>query len=321
MRYLGKSFKIGVLFFAIGLFKKVVVADSLAPFANDIFSFAARPGYEISSNDAWLGALAYSLQLYFDFSGYSDMAIGLGRMFGFHLPLNFNSPYKARSIIDFWRRWHITLSSFFRTYVYYPLGGNRHGLVRQIACIVVVFFLTGLWHGAAWSFVVWGLAHGALVIINNLWNKATADFLRVITVEFPSFRKLYDFFAWCLTIFFVTLLWVLFRAESLEVALKIIDAMLHPWRSAGRVFPDSNVYFPLGIALIGLNLWCWIAPNTKELICFCRPSVFVQVRFVSVKGICLNFKPWVYACFVGVALYSALTSIGYVRSQFIYFNF
>ena len=155
--YLAASFKIGLLIFAVGLFKKVVVADSLAPHVNDIFKFAARQDYDLSIRDAWIGALSYTLQLYFDFSGYSDMAIGLGRMFGFRLPTNFNSPYKATSIIDFWRRWHITLSLFFRNYVYIPLGGNRKGVTAQLSFVMLVFFLTGLWHGAGWTFIAWGL--------------------------------------------------------------------------------------------------------------------------------------------------------------------
>src|SRR5438105_958464 len=141
--YLAASFRLGLTLFALGLFKKVVIADSLAPYVNDIFKFAARPDYDLLLSDALIGAAAYSLQLYFDFSGYSDMAIGLGRMFGFRLPMNFNSPYQATSMIDFWRRWHMTLSSFFRNYVYIPLGGNQKGAAAQMLFGMVVFFLTG----------------------------------------------------------------------------------------------------------------------------------------------------------------------------------
>ncbi len=160
-------FALGLGLFVFGLAKKVLFADTMAPQADLVFDQAAR-GVALSFAEAWAGALAYTLQLYFDFSGYSDMAIGLGLMFGVRLPLNFNSPYKATSIVDFWRRWHITLSAFLRNYLYVALGGNRRGEPRRYVNIVVTMLLGGLWHGAGWTFVIWGALHGVFVLIETV---------------------------------------------------------------------------------------------------------------------------------------------------------
>src|SRR5271169_3782490 len=155
----------GLIIFGIGLFKKTVLADGIQPLTALAFNQAAP-----SFDQAWIGALAYTFQLYFDFSGYSDMAIGISLMFGIFLPLNFNSPYKASSIIDFWRRWHMTLSQFLRDYLYIPLGGNRHGSVLRHANLMITMLLGGLWHGAAWTFVAWGALHGVYLCVNHAWN-------------------------------------------------------------------------------------------------------------------------------------------------------
>ncbi len=153
----------------VGLFKKVVIADNLALYASPVFA-AADAGDALSMATAWSGALTYTLQIYFDFSGYSDMAVGLARLFGVRLPVNFFSPYRATSIIDFWRRWHMTLSRFLRDYLYVPLGGNRHGPARRYLNIMITMLLGGLWHGAGWTFVAWGALHGALLILNHAWR-------------------------------------------------------------------------------------------------------------------------------------------------------
>ncbi|MGH9648052.1 MAG: MBOAT family O-acyltransferase, partial [Bryobacteraceae bacterium] len=163
-----ENFAVGLTIFAIGLFKKTVLADGIAPFVGPLFSTAASS--PPSFLDAWGGALTYTCQLYFDFSGYSDMAIGLSRLFGVVLPLNFDSPYKAANIIDFWRRWHMTLSRFLRDYVYFGLGGNRHGLARRYINLFVTMLLGGLWHGAGWTFVAWGALHGVYLMINHAWR-------------------------------------------------------------------------------------------------------------------------------------------------------
>ena len=161
-----KHLAIGITIFALGLFKKVVLADGVSVYATPVFN-AAEAGVMLTFFEAWGGALAYTFQLYFDFSGYSDMAIGIARMFGIRLPLNFNSPYKATSIIDFWRRWHITLSRFLRDYLYIPLGGSRKGRVRRYINLMTTMILGGLWHGAGWTFLLWGALHGFYLMINH----------------------------------------------------------------------------------------------------------------------------------------------------------
>lgn len=163
-----ENIAIGLTFFSIGLAKKVLLADNLAEYATPVFT-AADTGVPVQFFGAWVGALAYTFQLYFDFSGYSDMAIGISKMFGVNLPINFNSPYKAQSIIEFWRRWHISLSQFLREYLYFPLGGNRKGPTRRYINLLITMVLGGLWHGANWTFVIWGGLHGLYLCINHFW--------------------------------------------------------------------------------------------------------------------------------------------------------
>ena len=198
--------------FALGLCKKVIVADSLSPLVDACF---ATPGDQMTFAIAWLGALTYTLQLYFDFSGYSDMAIGLGRMLGFRLPENFARPYSSVTITEFWRRWHMSLSRWFRDYVYIPLGGNRHGTARTYRNLCIVFVLTGFWHGANWTFLVWGLYHGALLIIE-----------RGFGVDGPPARLAVARRA--LTFLLVVFGWVLFRSPDMAQALTMIGHMLLP---------------------------------------------------------------------------------------------
>jgi alginate O-acetyltransferase complex protein AlgI len=208
------DFALGFPRFAWGLTKKVVVADSLAPIADAAF---ATSGGDMTTGTAWLGALAYTLQLYFDFSGYSDMAIGLGLMLGFRLPENFDRPYSATSITDFWRRWHMSLSRWFRDYVYIPLGGNRRGSLNTYRNLIIIFVATGFWHGANWTFLVWGLYHGALMLI----ERATGT--GVVTSSGPALalRR-------ALTFLLVVVGWVFFRAESLGQALTMLHHMFWP---------------------------------------------------------------------------------------------
>src|SRR5579872_3966389 len=161
---------VGFTIFVIGLFKKIALADNVADYANPVFA-AANSGTPLYFFDAWAGALAYSAQLYFDFSGYSDMAIGIARLFGIRLPLNFNSPYKACNIIDFWRRWHMTLSRFLRDYLYFSLGGNHQGTFWRYINLFITMLLGGLWHGAGWTYVAWGALHGVYLIINHAWRQ------------------------------------------------------------------------------------------------------------------------------------------------------
>lgn len=207
---------VGATIFIIGLFKKVVLADGIAPHANIIFQ-AAEQGVQLSTFEAWGGALAYTFQLYFDFSGYADMAIGLGRLFGIKLPINFNSPYKSFSITEFWRCWHMTLSRFLRDYLYIPLGGNRKGRIRTDVNLMLTMLIGGLWHGAGWNFVIWGGLHGAYLVIHKVWAQMCG-------IHLSNFR-IYRFFAWLLTFVSVVVAWVFFRATSLDSALIIINSM------------------------------------------------------------------------------------------------
>ena len=211
----------GMTLFLIGLAKKVVLANSLGNFVGPVFS-AAQAGQTITLIDGWLGALCFTFQLYFDFSGYSDMAIGLSLMFGVTLPINFNSPYQATNIIEFWKRWHITLSSFLRDYLYFSLGGNRRGPRRRYANLMITMVLGGLWHGANWTFVVWGGIHGCYLIINHFWQSLhpipTGQTIKPTSIIARSFSILLTFIA-------VVIGWVFFRAETWATAHGILLGM------------------------------------------------------------------------------------------------
>jgi D-alanyl-lipoteichoic acid acyltransferase DltB (MBOAT superfamily) len=211
---------VGLAIFSIGLCKKTLLADRFAIMANDVFAAAER-GDPVSVIAAWGGTLAFSLQIYFDFSGYSDMAIGLSRMFGIRLPENFRSPYKATSFIEFWRRWHITLSRFLRDYLYKPLGGNRSGLGRQCANLMIVMILGGIWHGAGWTFMIWGAIHGAGLTLNHLLNRARRALGWGDRV--PGFAQAAC--GWIAVQGFVVIAWVFFRAQSVDGAMHLIAAL------------------------------------------------------------------------------------------------
>lgn len=210
---------VGLTIFILGLAKKVLIADNLAEYATPIFT-AASEGHTVMFFEAWVGALAYTLQLYFDFSGYSDMAIGLSLMFNVRLPLNFDSPYKATNIIDFWRRWHMTLSAFLRDYLYIPLGGNRHGPARRHLNLMATMLLGGLWHGAGWTFVIWGGLHGLYLMINHAWRELK---LRLGWGEGGPVARL---ISGLLTFVAVVVAWVFFRADNFSSAQAILTGMM-----------------------------------------------------------------------------------------------
>ena len=199
----------GLFIFALGMCKKVLIADSIAVFANTGFDLMNT--YTMA--EAWLTSLSYSFQLYFDFSGYCDMAIGLGLMFNIKLPLNFNAPYRACDFQDFWRRWHMTLNRFLTQYLYIPLGGSRRGEVRTLVNIFIVFRVSGIWHGAGWTFIVWGILHGLTMMVNRLWKKHGVTLPNWVAIP--------------LTFFFVNIYWVFFRAESLSDAMLIVQSMFN----------------------------------------------------------------------------------------------
>ncbi|APW66135.1 membrane-bound O-acyltransferase family protein [Poseidonibacter parvus] len=202
-----KNIALGIFIFSMGLFKKVVIADTFAVWANQGFDVATT----LNLFEAWATSLSYTFQLYFDFSGYTDMAIGIALLFNIKLPINFNSPYKALSIQDFWRRWHITLSRFLRDYVYIPLGGNKRGRFRTYSNLMATFIIGGFWHGAGWTFLFWGFLHGLALSIHRLWQ----------TLGF----KMWSWLAWFITFNFINITWVFFRAKEWDDAIKVLMGM------------------------------------------------------------------------------------------------
>ncbi len=233
----------GFVLFIIGVAKKVIFADTLAMVADPLFGKAVTAS--LTASEAWIATAAYTLQIYFDFSGYSDMAIGLALMFGLRLPFNFNAPYRALSIRDFWRRWHMTLSRFLRDYLYIPLGGNRCGAVRQASNVIVTMLIGGLWHGANWTFVAWGGLHGIALAVNHVWQNTGLRLPRAA--------------AWAMTLLFVMGCWVLFRAADFTTAGDILLAMLGR-NGIGHISLDREYV----AALIGGAVVAWFFPTSQE---------------------------------------------------------
>ena len=288
-RFNYENMAVGITIFFMGLFKKVILADGLAPFVDPVFAGAAA-GINLTVTDAWCGALCYTLQLYFDFSGYSDMAIGLSRMFGITLPLNFNSPYKSANIIEFWRRWHMTLSRFLRDYLYFPLGGSRKGKMRRYLNLMVTMLLGGLWHGAGWTFIVWGGLHGLYLVINHGWQN-----LRKRIGQNPDIPLSRPAHAVAILITFLAVVagWVVFRANNIGVAAAMLKAMvgmngfilpeawLQKWGVLGQWLAAHGVTFSASYGFIsGAIDWIWIslliiwfAPNTQQIMALYKPGL------------------------------------------------
>lgn len=298
----------GLLLLTLGLCKKTLWADALAPYASGIFD-AVGPGVAtpalLTSYEAWAGALAYTLQIYFDFSGYTDMALGIALMFNIRLPTNFNSPYQATSIIEFWRRWHITLSTFLRDYLYIPLGGNRLGLSRRHVNLMATMLLGGLWHGAGWTFVIWGGLHGAFLVINHLWQSLMA---RGWAAWPPGW--LGRVLGGALTFVAVVSAWVFFRADNVHQALVLLKAMYgiearpiafeavthgHLLEAVAMSGRDLSRLLALGL------LWVWLLPNSGRLVFKDRGTVFTLAQAVGVCALLLiaidrfgSYSPFLY---------------------------
>jgi alginate O-acetyltransferase complex protein AlgI len=287
----------GLIIFAIGLFKKTCLADGIQPLVAQAFGPNA-PTFD----QAWIGVLAYTFQLYFDFSGYSDMAIGISLMFGIFLPLNFNSPYKAVSIIDFWRRWHMTLSQFLRDYLYIPLGGNRHGRVLRYVNLMLTMLLGGLWHGAAWTFVVWGALHGVYLCINHAWSNYGPK-------APPRFARIADIAGLILTFLAVVIAWVFFRAPDMPTALSVLSKMTDP---ANIAFGRVEMVYALFVAIYAAL--AWFAPNTQEIMGYDHKN-----RIVGENLRAQRMRPlFLYA----TAAVLAFGILGIQQhSEFIYFRF
>jgi alginate O-acetyltransferase complex protein AlgI len=302
----GGDLAVGLSIFLIGLAKKTLLADPLAPLANAAFA-AAQVGNPLSSAAAWLGALAYTLQLYFDFSGYSEMAVGLARMFGIRLPINFWSPYLAANIAEFWRRWHMTLSRFLRDYLYIPLGGNRHGVSRTYLNLLLTMALGGLWHGASWTFVAWGLYHGVLLCAYRLYRE------RIRQQLFPG-RRVGRVIAIAFTFLAVVCGWVLFRAPDIATALRVFQAMA----SVGSV-SLRTVDWTSWLHLSALLVLVFMAPNTWQLMAARHPVAAPVGTELSRSALQWKMSPAWAVAFALVGAWSVLATHRY--TEFLYFQF
>ena len=340
-----RNFAVGGTILAIGLFKKVVLADGIAPYASPVFAAAAE-GQSLSFFEAWGGALAYTFQLYFDFSGYSDMAIGAARLFGIRLPLNFFSPYKATSIVEFWRRWHITLSRFLRDYLYIPLGGNRHGQLRRYGNLMATMILGGLWHGAGWTFVFWGALHGFYLVVNHAWHWLC----RRSGLDAFTDKALWRATAWLITFLAVVIGWVFFRAESFPAALAMLEGMAGlngvtlPNALVARLGPeaagllaDIGIGTHLGGGWRFVLTWLWVggllllalvAPNSVQLTRAYRPTVtrFAEDARYAVQPFATGMAKlrWrssaAWAAAVSVVAATGVLGLSSI-SEFLYFQF
>lgn len=334
-RFSAGNWAIGLSIFTLGLAKKVLVADNLAEYANAVFDQGGAPGLLV----AWGGVLAYAFQLYFDFSGYSDMAIGLSRLFGVKLPINFYSPYKAPNIIVFWRHWHMTLSRFLRDYLYIPLGGGRRGTLRRYLNLMLTMVLGGLWHGAGWNYVIWGALHGGFLMINHGWQalwrgRPAAPPSRAGRVA----GVLLTFVAVCIA-------WVFFRAPDLPRALEVLRGMLF---MSGVSLPDAigarlgdgargwleqhgvGFYLGGGARFVQTYLWVgaaallvFLCPNTVQIMRRFEPAL-LEAGDALERASAARFAGWEpkrrWAVWIGVLMVLSLLSLNR-PAEFLYFQF
>ncbi len=263
---------IGIALFAFGLFKKSAIIDPFVPYLDLIYQ-AAADGEAVGFLDGWIAGMGYGFQIYFDFSAYSDMAIGLGFIFGLRLPINFFSPYKAANIRDFWRRWHISLSSFLRDYLFIPLGGSHQGIMRTVAALMITMTLGGLWHGAGWTFVIWGALHGGFLAINHLWRAIMSGGQpRIGEVTRRRLRSVLRPASVVLTFLAVSFSWVFFRASDLDAALSLASAMLGlgSWHEVALLTRGIVPLFPIYLIII------WFLPNTMEIFQASRAALHIE---------------------------------------------
>ncbi|MGB3518137.1 MAG: MBOAT family O-acyltransferase [Elainellaceae cyanobacterium] len=314
-----RAIAIGLTLFTLGLFKKVMIADTIAGYGNSIFR-AAMMGEELSFFTAWLGAIAYTFQLYFDFSGYADMSIGIAYMLKIKLPLNFFSPYKSVDIIDFWRRWHMTLSRFLKDYIYIPLGGNRKGKVRRYVNLLTTMLLGGLWHGAGWTFVIWGGLHGIYLVINHAWRGLENRFGWAVGESVPTWRSLLSI---GVTFIAVTVSWVLFRANDLSAAGVMLQGMIgrygFDWVTSSSFLELEWVTTLVLLAAIGLAFFC---PNAYELLERYRPAL--ETYRTSAFSTAKTWFHWMpsQAWAIIMGLMFGVSILGMSRvSEFLYFQF
>lgn len=338
------NISIGLSILALGLFKKTVLADGVAQYATPVFKAAAN-GDPLTFFEAWGGALAYTLQLYFDFSGYSDMAIGAARMFGIVLPINFHSPYKATNIVEFWRRWHMTLSVFLRDYLYVALGGNRRGKLLRYRNLMLTMVLGGLWHGAGWTFIAWGCLHGLYLCINHAWRHLSARILPAAILPSSVTRLL----SWLITFLAVVIGWVFFRATDFESASVMLGAMAGlngialPNALAARLGDIWPLLESFGFtSYLGggsqfVFTWLWIAlllptalmmPNTQQIMRHTTPGLHLHTSTAENE---INPLPTLtrglvwqptrrWAALIGLMAATAVLAMTRI-SEFLYFQF
>ncbi len=276
----------GLFIFSIGLFKKVVIADTFAIWTANGFDHSVT----LTFAEAWIASLSYTFQLYFDFSGYADMAIGVALLFNIKLPINFNSPYRATSVQDYWRRWHITFGRFLRDYIYIPLGGNRKGMSRTYINLMITLLFAGLWHGAGWGFVIWGFLHGVALIINHKWKQLGFKMSLVL--------------AWIITFFYINFTRVFFRANSLDDALKVLKGMFGV--DGFSLYYDSFTYRYSLLYLFMAFIIVLLFKNSNELVKSLKKyyTFFITLFFTFALLQMLYFR-----------------IVGDKASEFIYFNF
>ena len=338
---------VGISIFVVGLFKKTVIADSLAIYADAGYSML-KAGQPLASASAWITVLSFSFQLYYDFSGYSDMAVGLARMFGFRLPINFDLPYKSSSIIEFWKRWHITLSRFLRDYLYIPLGGNRRGPARRYLNLLVVMLLGGLWHGANWTFVAWGGLHGLMLCVNHAWRTLGAAKFRAVEWSLP--RKI----GVMITFVAVTLAWVAFRSETLTDTATMLGYLwpsvtdpqgLHSfvvllqsqfvdlrsilkvsqWFAPRESWPSvlapnylATETWPTGLLLLCVGVATFTVPNTYQIFAHFEPALGLPQDIP--KSTAIAALNWRVAFAVAVMFVASILSMSQI-SPFLYYQF
>ena len=298
-----RNIALGIFIFSIGLFKKVVIADTFAVWATAGFDTATT----LNLFEAWATSLSYTFQLYFDFSGYTDMAIGIALLFNIKLPINFNSPYKATNIQDFWRRWHITLSRFLKDYIYIPMGGNKISSFRTYSNLIVTFLIGGLWHGAGWTFVFWGLLHGFALVVHRMWSKVGI--------------KLWSWIGWIITFNFVNIAWIFFRAKEWDDAIKVLGGMFSLDYIVFPSFLSNKLSFLTNYVDIQFGIFAFNISGSRLTIIWLFFTFILVINFtntmqksnvfqLSHKTLLLSL-----ACLVG-----GILSLNRV-SEFLYFNF
>lgn len=326
-RFNAHHLALGLSVFMMGLFKKIIIADGWFSYAADTLFSAVHYGSHLHCVEAWIATLSYTFQIYFDFSGYSEMALGLAYCLNIQLPLNFNAPYKSSSIIDFWRSWHMSLSSFLKDYLYIPLGGNRCGLRRQMLNIFIVMLLGGLWHGTGLNFIAWGGLHGAYLAFNHLWRKLQ---IRCLCLE----SKLWLWTGRCLTFLAVALAWVLFRTHSLNEAWIIFKGLIGanslvlpaqyidhlPWLQEllpSLVFSDMAwILKSRGAILRHIALGfiiVWFLPSIPELFKLEEPTK-------RPEKLCWRLH-WAWALLIALAAMCSLLNLSAQHANFIYYQF